>query len=258
MADPTAPARVLVVEDELLVAADLQEALERLGYEVPVAVRSGELALQVLDTAAPDVVLLDINLRGTLDGVETAAAIRARRAVPIVFLTGLADRATLDRALAQHPAGYLVKPFVERDLGITLALALRNGAAPPASAEPEPAIEAVTGGEEGDAYSVADGVFIRHLGRHVKVPFADILFIEAQGNYCRFVTAGGEYLLTIVLKQLLDRLAQPALLRIHRSYVVNLAHVTGYDELRVLVAGKHELPLGQTYRAELLRRLTTL
>ncbi|MCC3155627.1 response regulator [Hymenobacter sp. 15J16-1T3B] len=245
------PLRILVVEDELLVAADLQEALERQGYEVPAAVRSGEAALQVLPAVRPDLVLLDINLRGQLTGIETAARIRAALPVPFIFLTGLADRATLDQALAEHPAAYLVKPFVERDLGIAIDLAVRNfrqaAEAPAAALAPEAAEPQLT----------ADSVFVRHQGRHVRVAFDDILFIEAQGNYCRLVTRGGEYLLTVLLGQLLPRLPLPTLLRVHRSFALNLRHVSAFDELRAVVGG-HEVPIGAAYRAELLRHLPTL
>lgn len=237
--------RILIVEDELLVAADLQDSLERLGYEVPLAVRSGEMALQVLPQVQPDLVLLDISLKGALSGIDTAAGIRAWRPVPFIFLTGQADRATLDAALAQGPAAYMVKPFVERDLGIAVELALRNAALSPPN---EPREEAEV---------VPDGVFVRHQGRYVKVAFQDILYIEAQGNYCLLVTSSTKYMLTSLLGALLERLARPELLRVHRSFALNLGHVTAYDELRAIVAG-HEVPIGSSFRAGLLRHLPTL
>jgi DNA-binding LytR/AlgR family response regulator len=243
------PLRILIVEDELLVAADLQEALERQGYEVPAAVRSGEAALQVLPAVAPDVVLLDINLKGALTGIETAARLRALRPVPFIFLSGLADRATLDQALAEHPAAYLVKPFVERDLAIAIDLAVRNFRQP--AADPAPGLPAA------EPQLTADSVFVRHQGRHVRVAYQDILFIEAQGNYCRLVTTGGEYLLTTLLGQLLPKLPLPGLLRVHRSFALNVRHVTAFDELRAVVGG-YEVPISGAYRAELLRHLPTL
>lgn len=254
--------RILIVEDELLVAADLQEALERQGYEVPAAVRSGEAALQVLPAVRPDLVLLDINLRGQLTGIETAARIRAALPVPFIFLTGLADRATLDQALAEHPAAYLVKPFVERDLAIAIDLAVRNfrraAASTDAGAAAEPIVAAAPGpATPAEPQLTADSVFVRHHGRHVRVAFDDILFIEAQGNYCRLVTRHGDYLVTVLLGQLLPRLPLPTLLRVHRSFALNLRHVTAFDELRAVVGG-HDVPIGAAYRAELLRHLPTL
>ncbi|WP_400192365.1 response regulator [Hymenobacter sp. B81] len=247
------PLRILIVEDELLVAADLQEALERAGYEVPLTVRSGEMALQVLASVAPDVVLLDINLKGALTGIDTAARIRAERPLPFIFLTGLADRATLDRALAEHPAAYLVKPFVERDLTIAIDLAVRNfGQSSPAQLAAPPRSEPAATAEP---QLTADSVFVRYQGRHVRVAYQDILFIEAQGNYCRLVTTGGEYLLTTLLGQLLPRL--PTLLRVHRSFALNVRHVAAFDELRAVV-GRHEVPIGSAYRSQLLRHLPTL
>jgi DNA-binding LytR/AlgR family response regulator len=248
----TPPLRILIVEDELLVAADLQDTLERQGYEVPMAVRSGEVALRVLSEVQPDLVLLDINLKGELSGIATAARIRAWRPVPFIFLTGQADRATLDQALAQGPAAYLVKPFVERDLSIAVELALRN--ARPAPAPPAPELRAP---ELAEGEVVADGIFLRQQGRYVKVLFTDILFIEAQGNYCLLVTPTTKYMLTTLLGSLLSRLSRPSLLRVHRSFALNLIHLSAYDELKAVVGG-HEVPIGTSYRALLLRHLPTL
>ena len=115
---------LLIVEDEGLVAKDLQSMLRRLGYHVPVTVGTGELAIQTALTNKPDLILMDIQLRGKVDGVEATAAIKAQQDIPVVYLTANSDEATLQRAKVTDPFGFLIKPFEERSIqaGIEMAL----------------------------------------------------------------------------------------------------------------------------------------
>lgn len=118
------PVRILIVEDEKLVADDLQETLQGLGYEVPAAVASGEEALAKVTETLPDLVLMDIRLAGSLDGVQTSDLIQSQFQIPIVYLTANADRATLERVKASQPFGYILKPFNEKILATTIDIAL--------------------------------------------------------------------------------------------------------------------------------------
>ena len=118
-------ARLLVVEDEIITARDLQDSLEELGYDVPDIASSGKEALEMAEALRPDLVLMDINLgANSRDGVETAAELRARLDLPVIYLTAYADQATLDRASATAPLGYLTKPFERRELNATIQMAL--------------------------------------------------------------------------------------------------------------------------------------
>ncbi len=116
--------QILIVEDEGIVAKDLQAMLRRLGYHVPTTVGTGELAIQTALQNRPDLILMDIQLRGKMDGVEASAAISAQQDVPIVYLTANSDEATLQRAKITDPFGFLIKPFEERAIqaGIETAL----------------------------------------------------------------------------------------------------------------------------------------
>jgi CheY-like chemotaxis protein len=115
---------ILVVEDERIIALDLQEQLRYLGYGVPVTVAWGEEAIQQADELRPDLVLMDIHLKGDLDGIEAAQHIRTHLDIPVVFLTAFADEATVQRAKMTDSYGYLVKPFEERELRSTIEMAL--------------------------------------------------------------------------------------------------------------------------------------
>ncbi|NEO25669.1 MAG: hybrid sensor histidine kinase/response regulator [Kamptonema sp. SIO4C4] len=115
---------ILVVEDEAIIGMDIRRTLQRLGYQVPKVIKSGEKAIEKATELHPDLVLMDILLQGTLDGIEAAEAIWDNLAIPSVFLTSHTDQTTLDRAKAISPFGYIVKPFEERDIYITIEIAL--------------------------------------------------------------------------------------------------------------------------------------
>ena len=117
-------AAILIVEDENIVALDMKMRLESLGYRVMGVVDSGAAALEFLSTSTPDLVLMDIKLKGNVDGIETARLARERLDVPIIFVTAFTDEQTLDRAKLASPYGYIVKPFHERELRIAIELAL--------------------------------------------------------------------------------------------------------------------------------------
>jgi len=115
---------ILVVEDETIIARDIQQRLSRLGYTVSVIASSGEEALQKTADLSPALVLMDIVLKGKMDGVEAAARLQAQRDVPIVYLTAYADDTTLQRAMATGPYGYIMKPIVDKQLYTAIAIAL--------------------------------------------------------------------------------------------------------------------------------------
>lgn len=121
-----AQTQILVVEDENIVARDLQQTLRTLGYGVPVMASSGEEAIEKAAATRPDLVLMDIKLKGRLDGVAAAEEIGDRLDIPVVYLTAYADEQTLRRAKVTEPFGYLLKPFDERSLHAAIEVALHR------------------------------------------------------------------------------------------------------------------------------------
>ena len=119
-------AKILVVEDEGLLALDLTGRLKRFGYEVTASAASGEEALARAEETVPDLILMDIRIQGPLDGVAVAQAVRLRRDVPVVFLTAHSDIGTVQRALTTEPHGFVLKPFVDRELQIAIEVALNK------------------------------------------------------------------------------------------------------------------------------------
>ena len=116
--------RVLIVEDELIVAMDIKNTLARLGHTVTDSVSSSADALAAVAQTRPDLVLMDILLRDSPDGIETARLIRERYDIPVVYLTAYADQTTLERAKLTEPYGYILKPFQERDLHTSIEIAV--------------------------------------------------------------------------------------------------------------------------------------
>lgn len=119
-------ARILVVEDDSIISKDIQNTLETLGHDVSGVAVLGEEALEKAAELHPDLVLMDIQLAGDLDGVEAAAHIREELQIPVIFLTAFSEHATLQRAKTTEPYGYLVKPLLERDLRIGIEMALHK------------------------------------------------------------------------------------------------------------------------------------
>jgi PAS domain S-box-containing protein len=117
-------ASIFIVEDELIVADDIRLTLENLGYTVAGIAQTGETAVRQVPEHIPDLVLMDIQLAGTMDGIETAEWIRTHLSIPVIFLTAHADDINLDRAKVTEPYGYLVKPYDERELHSVIEMAL--------------------------------------------------------------------------------------------------------------------------------------
>jgi len=132
---------ILIVEDEPLIAEDIQGYLEESGFSVTGIAHDGNQAMAMLEERKPDALLLDINLGSLPDGVELAGMIREKFEIPFVFLTSHADKGTLERAKQTFPAGYLLKPFDGRDLMTSLEIALFNHFNNKALAAPEPTLE---------------------------------------------------------------------------------------------------------------------
>ncbi len=116
--------KIMVVEDENIVALDLRYQLEKNGYDVPAIFSSGEEAVQNIEKLQPNLVLMDIQLQGNMDGVEAAKIIRDEYKIPVVFITAFADDTTFQRAKSIDPFGYIIKPFEERILRTTIEMAI--------------------------------------------------------------------------------------------------------------------------------------
>lgn len=124
--DAEQPTKLVIVEDEAIVALDISMTLKKLGYQVIGIMTSGLEVMQCIPSLKPDIVLMDIRLRGDIDGIQLAEYIGSELGVPVIFVTGQADTVTLERAQAIKPAAYLLKPFSQLDLQDSIQRALEH------------------------------------------------------------------------------------------------------------------------------------
>lgn len=116
--------KILIVEDEAVVSLDISRRLEKMGYEVIGRVASGEEALELVQEERPHLVLMDINLQGEMDGIDTATILYKDHNLPVIYLTAYAGESTLERAKESKPYGYILKPFKERELHAAIEIAI--------------------------------------------------------------------------------------------------------------------------------------
>ena len=238
---------ILIVEDEPIIAADLEDRLIEMGFGIAGQCSSGEQALELVQRQAPDLILMDIQLDGPLDGIETTKKILEKHAIPVIFLTSNSDEATFARAKATLPAAFLGKPFRGKDLKHAIELAISRASETGTPVPPAPEAE--------QTYLFKDRIFIKTRDRMVRLFFQDILWLEADDYYCKLVTAGKEILITQTLKQIGETLAgEPELMRVHRSYIVNLAHVEEIGDLYVYI-GKKQIPINKASKNDIISRL---
>jgi CheY-like chemotaxis protein len=119
-------AKILVVDDESIIAKDIQYRLKDLGYDAPAIAASGEGAIKKVEEIKPDLVLMDIMLKGDMDGIEAAGQIRDRFDVPVVYVTASMDKKMQERAKVTEPYGYIIKPFEDKDLRPVIEMALQR------------------------------------------------------------------------------------------------------------------------------------
>ena len=232
----------------MIIAEDLSEILEILGYEVVGIAISAREALQLIEEHNPSLAMLDIQLKGGMDGIDLAQEIRDHYRIPFLFLTSHADQSTILRAKEVNPYGYLLKPFEQPAIHAAVEMALANFAK---EAEHHEAEEL-----PGDMI-LNDSLFVRHNGMLVKVRFEDILYMEADGNYSNIYTREKKYTLRNILKALEEKLSSFRFARIHKSYLVNLSQIDAIDSQSVIIGGK-EIPISRSQHSWLLNQIRTL
>jgi len=243
--------KILIVEDEMIIAAKISMQLTNLGYEVTGILPRGEEAILHLEENKPDIILLDINLKGKLDGIETAAQLQRQNDIPIIYLTANSDEATFNRAKSTKPYAFISKPFKQLDLQRAIELTISR------MAENENGLQPENNVNKEQPFILSDRIFVRHREKMIKIIVADILYIEADRNYCRIFTKNKEYLLSITLKTIEEKLPGRIFLRTHRSYMINLAHIDEVADGHVIIDQK-AIPLSAGLKDQLLQRIQML
>jgi DNA-binding LytR/AlgR family response regulator len=239
--------RILIVEDDMIIAANLSMQLTQLGYEVTGIESRGEEAVVHAKVNTPDIILMDIQLKGMLNGIETAKQIQQDIQIPIIYLTANSDELTFNRAKETNPYAFISKPFNKLDLERTIALAIQRYEKQP----PQVTLR------ETEAEVLGDRIFVRFNGRLIKILLSNILYIEAERNYCNIITEENNYMVVSPLKTIEGKLLAGDFVRVHRSFMVNILKldVVGEDYVEI---NKKAIPVSKTYKDILLSRIQTI
>lgn len=247
--------KILVVEDEIFVADRIADDLVEFGYTITDISNNSDDALKAFRKRLPDLVLMDINLEGSeMDGIELAEAFNKIEKIPIIFLTGIGGTETVERAKQVNPAYYLVKPCNTMQLQIALDFAISNFT-DNQQAEVGHSLQFHTP-PSCVLYSTKNFFFVKKGTKYVRVEVADIIYVkgESPGNNVRIVTEHDSLFLSAGLKSFLKQTPHQSLVRLNRSYVVNINKIVAFDAGRVYVNVKGEqveIPVGATYRDDI-------
>lgn len=237
--ETTTPIKVLIVEDEALIAEDLSDSLKDFGFSVTDIVASGEKCFDSINAQAPDIVIMDINLQGKLDGIETAKILTHTHKLPFIFLTSNSDTKTVSRAIPLNPHAFISKPYNKNDLKIAIELACQKHN------------NQIITNASFDLDIINHSIFVREGAVYRRVDVPSILYIEAKGSYCEIVTLGKNYTLSYNLNYFVTQVKNPVFKQVHRSYIINVNKVEGIDN-NSLIINKTPIPVSKQYQKEIL------
>lgn len=246
--------KILLVEDEFILATELSNTLTNEGYQVSAVVDNGKDALTYFKNNDVDLVLCDINIYGEWDGIETAGKLLEVKPVPLIYLTALADSDTLERAKNTFPAAYIHKPYNLTNLRVAIELAINNFAI---KLNPKLKVIEHTNTKEKSSnkeniLQVNNNIFIKQNYQFVKFPLDEILYMEADNIYTNIYTSAKKYVLRESMKNVLERLDLDTIVRVHRSYSVNIDKIDSFNEHDIII-GKKEIPLGRSYKDDFMK-----
>ncbi|WP_086477636.1 MULTISPECIES: LytR/AlgR family response regulator transcription factor [Arenibacter] len=226
------PIRILIVEDNVIIADDMQSMLEEIGYAIVDNVIVYEQAVEVLKTKEVDLVLIDIILASDKTGIDLGKHIRDNYDIPFIFVTSNSDRATVENAKSVKPNGYLVKPFEQQDLYTAIEIALSNFISV-AKTGNDAKVE-----EEDEVISntvLKDSIFVKKQHLYYRIQFEDIQYIKADNVYLEVNTVDKKFLVRSPLKDYLEKLPRGKFYRAHKSYIVNVDHIEAINSRDILI-----------------------
>ncbi len=256
MMDTTSKVRILIVEDEILLAKDIQNRLEDCNYEIVGIAPSVDKALILISNIVEiDIILLDITLKGDKDGIDLAEIINEKYDIPFIFLTSHAEGPMVDRAKAAKPYAYILKPFNDRQVSIAIDVALESFYHKTPGKDIQQSQKVAENNNQ--VLQIKDSLFLKKDHHFERVPIKEILYLQADSNYCTVYTKSERFIYSMVLKKIEAQLPESQFLRTHRSYVVNIQSVNGYEG-NMLFIGKQKVPVSKTYKEDVFRLFRTL
>lgn len=245
---------VLVVEDESIVSKDIQHSLKKLGYNVVGAASTGERAFELATSEKPDIILMDIMLKGDMNGIDTAQRVKEELQIPVIYLTAYADESTLEKAKVTEPYGYIIKPFKEVDLHTSIEMALYKFSKEKEVLKARDLFYSLIENKDSK-----DFIFVKSKSRLVKIKTSDIYFVEALKDYVVINTLDSRYTIHSTMKDIVAKLEADNFIRVHRSFIVRLDKIASieYPNLH-LENDKKVIPIGGSFKEDLINKLNLI
>lgn len=248
------PINILVTEDESIVRKDIERCLGNLGYNVVGSADNGEDAIELAMKHKPDIALMDIMIKGDMNGIAAAEEIKRNMDIPVVFLTAYADEGTLNEAKMAEPHGYILKPFKDVDIQTAVEMALHKH-----GKEQEMRLESEFLRSLAEHKSDSAVIFIKNRSRLIRVKNEDLLFVEALKDYVVVHTREESYTIHSTMKDVETKLGDQSFIRVHRSYIVNVDAIASIKYAMITVDGmEKEIPVGGSYKDLLAQRINLL
>lgn len=244
---------VLVVEDESIVSKDIQHSLKKLGYNVVGSSATGEKAIELAISERPDIILMDIMLKGQMNGIEAADEIRKVCSIPVIFLTAYADESTLSKAKITEPFGYILKPFKEIDLHTTIEMAIYKHSREQEVVKQRDLLFSLVENKDSGQKGY---IFVKSNSKLIKLKSEDVYYIEALKDYVVIHTLDMRYTIHSTMKEIDMKMGQEEFVRIHRSFIVQLSKIATIEYPNLTLERMDKLfPIGGSYRDDLNNRI---
>lgn len=240
--------KILIVEDERLVAKDIAARLNQNGYEIAGIADNYKTAIALFNEHLPDLVLLDINIKGDKNGIDIATQINNTLPTPFIFVTAQTDADTLEKAKNTFPSAYLVKPFTTAHLSVSIDLALHNFAYQKKNSDDDNLQEEC----DETLYTKQDFMFVKDSNCYVKINKNEVSIIESDGNYIKIYTPEKKYLIRCTISNVIEKMKQPYFVRVHRSFCVNVNKVSKFTENEITIENRI-VPIGRNYKESFIQ-----
>jgi DNA-binding LytR/AlgR family response regulator len=230
--------KIAIVEDEMIIASVIQDCLQKLNYEVVNPVMSYNEAIEMLFTEQPDLVIIDIRISGSKDGIELAQYIRENYSIPFIYLTANSDKETLSRAKKTTPNAYLLKPFTQNDLYAAIEIGLNNFEM-----------------QKNNNALAPTSIIVKDGYDLINITFSEIVFLISADNYVKIFLKNGKSVLTrSTISEMTKRLPQNLFCQISRSCIINITLITKIEKNNVMI-NELILPTSSSYRPKLIAQI---
>jgi len=235
---------ILLVEDNLSFALEIEMLIKELGYGFAGQVDNAKDAIMAIKQKIPNLVLMDIGIKGQVNGIELASSLDKKN-IPFIFITQSRDRTTYESAQSLKPIAYLVKPFDLLTLQSTLEQARR-------------VLDQEDLKSKGDQDNDNDqeNFYIRNNNMLKRIKYREIFWIKSDGNYCNIHTEKKKFVTKVSLVSMMKKLEKLEFIRVHKQYIVPVKRIENINLFNnLLYIGDKMIPIGRSYKANLVKHL---